>query len=87
MTWVRCAFGNVFRKKLRITKICTFFNSGVLISQTAHPSFWDVMPGWAALIIFIVILFWLGVMEGLQVKLLTLQCSNNLAIGVVWSKS
>ena len=74
-------------KDLCTAKICTCCNSGVLILQTAHPSFWDVMPGWAALIIFIVILFWLGVMEGLQVKVLTLQCSNNLAIGVVWSKS
>ena len=36
-------------------------------------SFWDVMPGWAALILFVVILFWLGVMEGLQVALVELK--------------
>ena len=76
MPWVRCAF----RKNLRITKICSFFNSGVLILETAHPSFWDVMPGWAALIIFVVILFWLGVMEGLQVKVP--QCYNHLGFSV-----
>ena len=31
------------------------------------------MPGWAALILFVVILFWLGVMEGLQVALVELK--------------
>ena len=40
------------------------------------------MPGWAALIIFIVILFWLGVMEGLQVKVL-LSSFNHLLIIIV----
>lgn len=36
-------------------------------------SFWHVMPGWAALILFITVLFWLGVMEGLQVALVELK--------------
>ena len=31
------------------------------------------MPGWAALVIFIIILFWLGLMEGLQVALVELK--------------
>lgn len=47
---------------LIFSSVCTFY--AILEKKT---SFWDVMPGWAALIIFLVILFWLGVMEGLQV--------------------
>ena len=36
-------------------------------------NFWHAVPGWAALIIFIIILFWLGLMEGLQVALVELK--------------
>jgi len=30
-------------------------------------SFWKVVPGWASLLIFLVVLFLIGVMEGIQV--------------------
>jgi len=36
-------------------------------------NFYNGVPGWAALILFITILFWLGVMEGLQVALVELK--------------
>jgi len=36
-------------------------------------SFWKEIPGWGALILFIAVLFWLGVMEGLQVALVELK--------------
>lgn len=53
---------------LIFSTICTFY--AIIEKKT---SFWDVMPGWAALILFVVILFWLGVMEGLQVALVELK--------------
>jgi len=53
---------------LIFSTVCTTY--AIIEKKT---SFWDVMPGWAALIIFIVILFWLGVMEGLQVALVELK--------------
>jgi len=36
-------------------------------------SFWKEIPGWGALLLFIAVLFWLGVMEGLQVALVELK--------------
>jgi len=53
---------------LIFSTVCTTY--AIIEKKT---SFWDVMPGWAALIIFIIILFWLGVMEGLQVALVELK--------------
>jgi len=53
---------------LIFSTVCTTY--AIIEKKT---SFWDVMPGWAALIIFVVILFWLGVMEGLQVALVELK--------------
>jgi len=48
--------------------VCTCY---AIIEQKT--SFWHVMPGWAALLLFITVLFWLGVMEGLQVALVELK--------------
>lgn len=53
---------------LIFSTVCTFY--AIVEKKT---SFWDVMPGWAALLIFLAILFWLGVMEGLQVALVELK--------------
>merc|ERR1712110_522783 len=36
-------------------------------------SFWKAVPGWAALIIFLLVLFLLGVMEGIQIALVELK--------------
>merc|ERR1712037_144135 len=34
---------------------------------------WKVVPGWASLLIFILVLFLLGIMEGLQIALVELK--------------
>jgi len=53
---------------LVFSTVCTFY---AIIEQKTN--FWHAVPGWAALIIFIIILFWLGLMEGLQVALVELK--------------
>jgi len=47
---------------LMFSTVVTFY--AILEQKT---SFWKAVPGWAALIIFLVVLFLLGVMEGIQV--------------------
>merc|ERR1711936_811800 len=39
-------------------------------------SFWKAVPGWAALIIFLLVLFLLGVMEGIQIALVELKLQD-----------
>jgi len=53
---------------LIFSTVCTTY--AIIEKKT---SFWDVMPGWAALIVFLLCIFWLGVMEGLQVALVELK--------------
>jgi len=53
---------------LIFSSVCTCY---AIIEQKT--SFWHIVPGWAALILFIAVLFWLGVMEGLQVALVELK--------------
>ena len=36
-------------------------------------NFWHEVPGWVALVLFILDLFWLGVVEGLQIALVELK--------------
>ncbi len=45
--------------------------SYAIIEQKTN--FWDAVPGWAALILFVLVLFWLGVVEGLQIALVELK--------------
>jgi len=47
---------------LMFSTVVTFY--AILEQKT---SFWKAVPGWAALIIFLLVLFLLGVMEGIQV--------------------
>ena len=44
--------------------VVTFY---AIIEQKTN--FWHSVPGWAALLLFLLLLFWLGLMEGLQVGL------------------
>ena len=53
---------------LTFSAVVTFY--AILEQKTA---FWSSVPGWAALIIFIVCLFFLAVMEGLQIALVELK--------------
>ena len=48
--------------------VCTFY---AIIEQKT--GFWHTIPGWAALLLFFALLFWLGLMEGLQVALVELK--------------
>ena len=36
-------------------------------------TFWKIVPGWATLILLLVLLFWLGVVEGLMLSLVELK--------------
>ena len=45
--------------------------SYAIVMQQTH--FWDAVPGWAALLLFIVDLFILGIVEGLQIALVELK--------------
>jgi len=51
--------------------VCTFY---AIIEQKT--GFWHSIPGWAALLLFFALLFWLGLMEGLQVALVELKRQN-----------
>lgn len=51
--------------------VCTFY---AIIEQKT--GFWHNIPGWAALLLFFALLFWLGLMEGLQVALVELKRQN-----------
>jgi len=53
---------------LMFSTVVTFY--AILEQKT---SFWKAVPGWAALIIFLVVLFLLGVMEGIQIALVELK--------------
>ena len=54
--------------------VCTFY---AIIEQKT--GFWHNIPGWAALLLFFALLFWLGLMEGLQVMLdSSVNSSNHL---------
>lgn len=48
--------------------VVTFY---AIIEQKTN--FWHSVPGWAALLLFLLLLFWLGLMEGLQVALVELK--------------
>merc|ERR1712241_1476776 len=39
-------------------------------------SFWQAIPGWAALLIFLLVLFLIGVMEGIQIALVELKLQD-----------
>jgi len=39
-------------------------------------SFWKVVPGWASLLIFLLVLFLIGVMEGIQIALVELKLQD-----------
>merc|ERR1712128_14331 len=67
-TWfdyVRFAFSACL---LTFSAVVTFY--AILEQKTA---FWSSVPGWAALIIFVACLFFLAVMEGLQIALIELK--------------
>jgi len=53
---------------LMFSTVVTFY--AILEQKT---SFWKAVPGWAALIIFLLVLFLLGVMEGIQIALVELK--------------
>jgi len=53
---------------LIFSTVVTFY--AILEQKT---SFWKAVPGWASLIIFLVVLFLLGVMEGIQIALVELK--------------
>jgi len=53
---------------LLFSTVVTFY--AILEQKT---SFWKAVPGWAALIIFLLVLFLLGVMEGIQIALVELK--------------
>lgn len=53
---------------LIFSSVCTGY---AIVEQKTD--FWKIMPGWAALLLFLAVLFWLGVMEGLQVALVELK--------------
>merc|ERR1711990_1047995 len=53
---------------LTFSTVVTFY--AILEQKT---SFWKVVPGWAALILFIVVLIMLGIMEGIQIALIELK--------------
>ena len=59
-----------------VLSFCLLIFSGVVTCYsiwTQKTSMWKVVPGWASLIIFILVLFLLGVMEGLQIALVELK--------------
>ena len=49
---------------LTFSLVVTFY---AIIEQKTN--FWHSIPGWAALLLFLFLLFWLALMEGLQVTL------------------
>ena len=59
-----------------VFSVCLLIFSGVVTCYAIleqKTSMWKIIPGWASLIIFIVVLFLLGVMEGLQIALVELK--------------
>jgi len=59
-----------------VFSLCLLIFSGVVTSYAIwaqKTSMWKAVPGWASLIIFIMVLFLLGVMEGLQIALVELK--------------
>ena len=59
-----------------IFSFCLLIFSGVVTCYAIleqKTSMWKIIPGWASLIIFILVLFLLGVMEGLQIALVELK--------------
>merc|ERR1712123_187505 len=59
-----------------VFSLCLLIFSGVVTCYAIleqKTSMWKVVPGWASLIIFILVLFLLGVMEGLQIALVELK--------------
>jgi len=59
-----------------VFSVCLLIFSGVVTCYAIveqKTSMWKVVPGWASLIIFILVLFLLGVMEGLQIALVELK--------------
>jgi len=53
---------------LTFSLVVTFY---AIIEQKTN--FWHSIPGWAALLLFLFLLFWLALMEGLQVALVELK--------------
>jgi len=53
---------------------CTVVTFYAILEQKT--GFWKAVPGWAALILFIIVLLLLGIMEGLQIALLELKRQN-----------
>ena len=51
--------------------VVTFY---AIIEQKTN--FFHSVPGWAALLLFLLLLFWLGLMEGLQVQSSPQSCSS-----------
>ncbi len=49
----------------------TIITSYAIVEQKTN--FWNAVPGWATLILFVLVLFWLGVVEGLQIALVELK--------------
>jgi len=59
-----------------VFSFCLLIFSGVVTCYaiwTQKTSMWKVVPGWASLLIFVFVLFLLGVMEGLQIALVELK--------------
>lgn len=59
-----------------VFSFCLLIFSGVVTCYAIwaqKTSMWKVVPGWVSLIIFIMVLFLLGVMEGLQIALVELK--------------
>jgi len=59
-----------------IFSLCLLIFSGVVTCYAIwaqKTSMWQGVPGWASLIIFVMVLFFLGVLEGLQIALVELK--------------
>ena len=53
---------------LILSAVLTFY---AMLQQVT--TFWKVVPGWAAVLLLLVLLFWLGVVEGLMLSLVELK--------------
>ena len=66
LDYVRFVFSGLL---VIFSTVVTFY--AIIEQKTSF--FPEVVPGWAALIMFLIVVFWLGVVEGLQLALVELK--------------
>ena len=61
--------------RFAFSALLLFFSTVVTVYAIifTKTNFWHQVPGWVALVLFVLDLFWLGVVEGLQIALVELK--------------